>query len=301
MKRLIPTLILSFIASTLMFAQDKIVTITNDTINCKITRIGSGFIYFETSTAGIKTRGQINNERVKNYFKAMEAMPDTRAAVSYSKPFSRIRISINGGASFLTGSTKEAEKTMISQGLTASKVKSYYKDMKNGLAANGELTYLFNENTGAGLKYKFFTNISEFDDFTDPGDGMNLLYGRYSENIFVNYYGTSFFFIQGLPAADKFKISASASLGLTTYRNEAELLAEFLLLQSKTIGFDSSLGLEYMISPHISFGADLTAFYSVLGKVKISDGFSSETIKLEKQNRENLSKIDISFGIRFYL
>jgi hypothetical protein len=88
---------------------------------------------------------------------------------------------------------------------------------------------------------------------------------------------------------------------LATYRNEAEYLNGYFLLTGKSIGMDINLGLEYFITRHFSVGTDLSVFYSSIHKMKITDGTNTATIDLDKNNYENLMRLNISFGLRVYL
>ena len=87
---------------------------------------------------------------------------------------------------------------------------------------------------------------------------------------------------------------------MTTYRDEAEYLHGYYLLTGKNAGADLGIGLEYFLTSRISLGADLSAFYSSIRKITITDGSSTSTIELDKENYENLSRIDLSAGIRIY-
>ena len=45
----------------------------------------------------------------------------------------------------------------------------------------------------------------------------------------------------------------------------------------------------------------LYLFYCSIRKMKITDGYSTTTVDLKKDNYENLSRLDLSLAIRVYL
>lgn len=218
-----------------------------------------------------------------------------------SEPFKRIRFGMTGGIGYLIGSSKKAEENMVSTGLTKGQARSYYNDMKSGMYAQVDLGCLITPKYGIGIKYKFFDTSSSIEGFFDPQDGVSLIYTTYKEQIYVNFAGASLFYQQSIGSQESFKINYTYSLGLTTYRNEAEYLNGYYLLTGKSVGIDGSLGLEYFIAPWFSIGTDLSVFYSSIRKIKLSDGSNTTSIDLEKDNYENLSRFDLSIGIRLYL
>ena len=305
-KLLIPIFFLVMFSAG--YSQDKIITVNNDTIDCRINKISRSTIFFDIITNGIKTTGQLPLSSVLNYSvsakAAKEATPGAtpvkiKSANSYS--FDRLRFGIGGGPGYLLAGSEDAEKAMVIMGLESGKAKSYYKGLKLGLQANADLTYLITPIFGAGIKYKFFNTSNSVEGFFDLQDGVHLIYTTYEEQIYTNFAGAMFFSQQFIGRNEQFKLSSSLSAGLATYRNEAGYLNGYYLLKGKNLGTDFSVGLEYFITDQISVGADLSAFYSSIRKIKITDGSTTNTMDLEKENYENLSRIDFSIGIRLYL
>jgi len=299
MKKTVLLLILFSIFYTAGLSQDKIVTLNHDTIDCKITRISKSNIYFEVTNKGIKYAGKLPVNSILNYTRYEQPTLKEQRIVPTDQ-FARLRLGIGGGLGYLTASSKTAEEYMVNAGLSPDQAKSYYRNLKTGLMANGELTYIFNPKYGAGVKYKFFDTSSKVEGFFDPQDGVNLIYTTYQEQIYVNYAGAFFYYQQFIDKKKSFRVNSEISIGMAAYRNEAEYLNGYLLLTGKNIGMDTSLGLEYFITKNISAGADLGLFYSSIRKMKMTDGTSSVDIELEEDKYENLSRIDLSVGLRFY-
>jgi len=281
-------------------SQDKIITIINDTIDCKITRISRNTIFFDLITNNVKTSGSLPLSRVLNYTISATGVTADKPKFLSSNQFERFRLGINGGAGYMLASSEKAEEAMTSQGLDAAKAKSYYGNLKTGWLANADLTFMITPDMGTGFKYKFFYTSGNVEDYFDPQDGVHLIYTNYGERIFVNYYGPMAYYQRYLNAAETYRITATYSFGLTTYRNEAEYLNEYLLLTGRNLGTDFAINLEYYITDNLSLGAELSAFYSILRKVKITDGTNTQTLDLDKESYENLSRLELSIGIRFY-
>lgn len=299
MKKLLLLLVLSAVYITAALSQDKIVTLNHDTIDCKITRVSNTTIYFEVTNKGIRSSAKLPVNSILSYTRN-EMSPVKAESTLYNNPFPRLRLGLGGGLGYLTASSKEAEEYLVNSGLAPDLAKSYYRDLRTGLYAYGDLIYLFTPSYGAGLKYKFFDTSGSVEGFFDPQDGVNLIYTTYSEQIYINYAGASLYFQQFIDKKKSFRVNSQISIGLATYRNEAEYLNGYLLLTGKNIGMDTSLGLEYFLSGNISAGADLGLFYSTIRKMKMTDGTSTMDLVLEKGNYENLSRVELSVGFRFY-
>ena len=299
MGKIVSTVIffLGFVPAVL--SQDKIITINNDTIDCKINKVSHNTIYFDLNTLGLKSSGEMPRNLVSGYIVAEKTSPEVQKMESAVSD-KRFRFGLSGGAGYLLGSTQNAEDQMVSQGFTFDQAESYYNDMKLGISANADIYLLIPPDYGVGIKYKFFYNSASTEGFIDPQDGVHLYYTTYRENIYVNFAGISFFYQQFMGSQKSLVLNSSISLGLTTYRNEAEYLHGYYLLTGKNVGGELGIGLEYFLTSSISIGSDLSVFYSSIRKLKITDGTNTSTIELEKENYENLSRIDLSAGIRIY-
>jgi hypothetical protein len=282
------------------YSQDKIITLKKDTLDCKIIKISHNAIFFDLISKGVKSSGKMPLDGVLNYTISGRASTEDQKKANTGS-FERLRLGMNGGTGYLLGSTKNAVDDMVSLGLSRHQAQSYYNNIRLGLSANADLTFLINPNLGAGIKYKFYNTSSITEGFFDPQDGLNLFYSTYKEQIYVNFAGASFFYQQFIGSQKSFKLNSAYTLGLATYRNEAEYLNGYYLLTGKNVGIDTSFGLEYFIFRHFSVGTDLSFFYSIIRKMKISDGSSSTTVNLDKNNYENLSRLDLSIGMKLYI
>ena len=302
-----------------LFPQDQIITRNNDTIECKITRVTRNEIRFEFDIKGVTSSGKIPFAEIASYSVAnpptggsrpvsppVATRPDSpkgsmRPLPADTGPLSRLRLSLNGGAGYIYSSSEKAEESMIAWGTAADDARAYYNDLKLGIYGSGDITFMVTPRVGTGLRYKFFYTDAGIEGFYDPDDGMYLMYGTYSEHIYVNFAGVSLFYTEPLFRSRRLSLFASWAAGLALYRNEAETFRGNLLITGKSLGMDGSLGLEYRLTPSVALGTELSAFNSLLRKVEMTDGTNTETLELEDENIENLSRFELSLGIRFYL
>jgi len=297
-KRLLTAIFLSSLLPV-GFSQDKIITVNNDTINCKISKISRNTIFFELTTGSVKSTGELPLRSVLNYTVSAQT-PSAELKVSYTNPFQRFRFGINCGPGYLLASSKEAEDYMTSQGMASDKARSYYRNLRWGLNANSDLTFLITPYLGAGIKYRFFNTANSVEGFFDPQDGVHLIYTTYQEEIYVNFIGAMLYSEQFMGSGKSYKLNSTGSFGLATYRNEAGYLNGYYLLTGKNFVTDVSVGFEYFINSWVSAGADLSAFFGSIRKMKITDGSTTTTVDLDKDNYENLIRLDLSIGVRLY-
>jgi hypothetical protein len=78
------------------------------------------------------------------------------------------------------------------------------------------------------------------------------------------------------------------------------MLESNFLATGNAFGFTATLGLEYFVAPKVSLGLDMSLFGATIGKVKVDDGYNSSVVELEDDEKENISHVDLSAGLRFY-
>ncbi len=297
MKRSFLVIPLMLCSLTFSFAQDRIVTINNDTIFCKIVRKGSHSITFLQNTGPVQTTGKIDRLEVKELITT-----ETTGRLSDSGiPSQRFRLSLTSGLSFLVASTEDAKATAMAQGWTQQQADSYYRKLKFGWSGSAGLHYILDSGIGLGLNYRFFASGADEWVTIDPQDGVNLYFGQMKENMDVNYIGPSLLTIQSSGYGDKLRITSAVSAGLMLYRNEASVIQNNLLLTGKAFGASLDSGLEYFFMKNIALGIHLGLFASKLKKATVDDGTTRTTIDLPKEQYENVSAIDLSAGLKIYL
>lgn len=212
--------------------------------------------------------------------------------------YSKFRISVEGGAGLLTGSTKAAKNEMSGYGVSKDEINKYYNNLKVGSVAGASVHYLFNEKWGVGVKYEIFTTRSNTMGFANSPDNYTSFYGPISENIYTNFIGLSYFNQQKLKN-DRWSLYSSVALGLALYRNEGNFVVVPLLIKGNSFAFNCDIGFEYKFYKNIGLSIGMSGFYSMLNEITVDDGQSESSINLNKKQKENLSRLNLLAGIHF--
>ncbi|MGB8492417.1 MAG: hypothetical protein WCE64_15290 [Bacteroidales bacterium] len=296
-------LIISILTASIfsdLFPQDRIITLNNDTIKCLITKTLGRDIQFDINTGVVSTTRKIQKKNVLSYIISGSNV-QLEKNFKLQVPYLPIYLTLSSGPGYLVASSENAETAMIDQGFSAAAAKAYYADMRLGIYISADAVWVNQKEFGAGVKYKFFTTSAKTEGYLDPQDGVYLIYGFYKEQIYVNFIAATFRYQKSINSRNSLMMNTNCSAGLSLYRNEAEYAKTFYLLTGKNFGFDTNIGLEYLITTRMSACCDLSVFYSNIRRMDISDGVNSTTVKLSKDNSENLTRIDFSLGVRIYL
>ncbi len=274
----------------LVYSQDLIVTSESDSINCVITKIKKDYIYFT-----FKHKDEIRNtllplSNIKNYqhdyFETGEVSKEK--IIGYKKNYKQYRFSINLGYSYLTSKISDD---------VPSDFRNYVKDLKSGFNIGGDATYYFAEQMGFGLKYSLYKTSNSIDNIYLEDTNGNRRYGKMSDNINISFIAPTFS-TRFLNHDKSNALIMSLALGYINYYDKA-VKVENLKITGDTFGMSYEIGYDIELSEKMSLGLQVSLLSSYLSKIKVDDGIETRTIKLEKENYENISRIDFSIGLRF--
>jgi hypothetical protein len=308
-------LFLLFFFSQQGISQDRIILISGDTIKCTITKVTGKHVIYRQNFDGVLAKGKILKGSIRefSYFieqekpepelmpsdwfsKEQENLTNPLPAVSNQE---KVRFSVNGGPAYLLGNSETAEQVLQDKGISVEDSKSYYSDLKLGYQAKSSVYIHVAGDYWLGAQYHGFYTTSEI---TVPMqlDDTYIYYGRTGERFFVNFAGPSLFSLTRYGSSKKFGVNSSFTIGPAFYRNEAEMLNEQVLVKGNALATNLTLGLEYFIQPHISLSLESSLFSARLKKITVTSAQSTYDIKLEKENYENLGRLDLSLGFIFY-
>jgi hypothetical protein len=295
-KSVILVVFIFFLFQNEMNAQDKIITNSSDTISCKISRVTGKTIFFKrNSLASVEKiqRGDvktwiINETRIREANKIFEEYQN-----------GSWRFSFDGGVGHRIASTKESKQNFINQGFPANQADSYFKQIKTGVKASAQVHYMLGQKFGLGIDYQFHHSQANITGAFDPGDTYTLLYGKLSDDVFTNYTGISLYYQEWLNP--KYKLYYQISMGLSMFREENLTLYTPALITGKAFGGNTEIGFEYFLKKNVAVAVNACLFQSTMSKIKVNNGFRTEEYKLEKEQREGLSRIDLGLGLKFYL
>jgi len=279
-----------------VYSQDLIVTNDGDYINCKITRVKDSYVYFT-----FKHRNEIRNtmlhisdieEYQYNYYQVSDNYVDDYNddyVDDYEDDnyFPRFRLAINGGYSYMTAKVAES---------VPDDFKNYVKKLKSGYHFGGDLSYYFSELYGVGGKCFIFKSSSSSDIYLEDTNG-DRKYGIMSDDLTITYIGPVFS-TRFLNWNKKNAFLMNVSLGYMGYSSDKVIIDKYKM-KGSTLGMAFDIGYDIGISQNFSLGFQLSLLSGSLSKYSLNNGIITETVNLNKDEYENISRIDFTIGLRF--
>lgn len=174
---------------------------------------------------------------------------------------------------------------------------NYSKNLKSGYNIGLDAAYFLKPTWGLGLKFSQFNTEQSIGNVEITFDDGSSGYGTMADKISIIFLGPSYISRYSLNNPDH-TIFGGISLGYMNYKDEALLADRNFDITGATFGAAVDLGYDYSLSKYITLGAQASLTGGALYKYTVSDGFSETSIDLEEGNHENLSRLDISAGIR---
>lgn len=270
-------------------SQDLIVTSQGDSLNCKITKVKTEHIYFT-----FRHKEEIRNTllpvaQIAYYQFGFYQTPEVplHQAVG-NEIYPHFRVAISGGWSYRIGKVSESVPSDFEQ---------YIRDLKSGYHYGLDLSYYFSEQLGVGLKYNKYKSKNSADHiYVDQPDGTTQL-GKMSDDISIHFIGPMLS-MRLMDADKKNSFLMNVGMGHMDYKDAAVLISDFTI-KGSTLGLCWDFGYDIGISENLVMGCQLSLMIGTLYQYKVSDGRHTETVKLEEEEYENLSRIDLSIGLRF--
>ena len=290
-------------------AQDRIITMQNDTIHCRIVSISDGRIYYEQPGDNSVMIGKsLPADQVNTYFRNVNNSVNYAQTVKQALaiPRERWRFNVQGGIGYMLESTADSENELTRMGVNSQTAKDLCKNLNWGYSYSSDIHYLFNHWGGVGIKYLGFYSAADADITINIFDGINYLYTNMEKRIYINFVGPSFFTQQWLDQSNTFKFTSTLAFGYAHYRDEEEYDHPSInnyLTTGSTFGGNVSASFEYFPLSWLSVGATVGYFGAWFGKITASDGNNKQTIKLKDYDldRINTSHLNVLFGVKFYL
>lgn len=289
MKALFIVFFLIFLAQAIK-AQDLIVTKEGEYLECKIEKIDATHIYYnykygsQTNEASI-SRGLVKHYKT-NHFKQKGA--EFNSFSSESHPFPRLRMALNSGVSYRTGKIPKGLPEVLS---------NYMEGVKTGYHIGGYLGCAYTEGFGIGVKGTHFRSTNSMEDISITYEDGKVRNGKMEDDITISYFGpalSSTFILKPYNSI----LLANLSFGLIHYRNKATVIDPFIL-RGNNIGFSLDLGYDKPVSRNLAWGIQLSFVAGYLSQLEMEKGPKRETVHLNEGSYENLSRLDLSLGIRF--
>jgi hypothetical protein len=294
-------------------AQDKIISVNQDTIHCKIVSINDERIFYELKNDDGSVTGKfIQLSQVAEY--SSSHLLDSKSGIKQKTPKTRnipekpFCLSLNVGGSTMPW--------YLDYFQSSSSIPDFYDKLEKGFHINADMHYMINDFLGLGAEYSFF-KTSASGSLLSVYSSSIFLVGSEKCRQYINYLGASVLFRQYLDANHKFTVSESLSGGILFLRFEDQNIYPFvdqsiysdnsnnLLLTGNSFSGKLGLTFEYKLFKAMSVGLGGNFIWCSLKKANIESkgsnefSYSNDNQKLAKTMR--LSRIDYSFVLRYSL
>ncbi|MFP4289902.1 MAG: hypothetical protein ACLFQS_11655 [Bacteroidales bacterium] len=267
-------------------AQDRIVTHDNEAIKCRITNVDEDYIYFSFMQQGEMLNTLIDRKDVisyqYNFYDTYELKEDKVIGNEY---FPFFRISLGGGVSYITAKISPEVPYAL---------QDYTQELKSGFHFGGMGTFFINQQVGLGLQANLFSTSNSIDNVQIPGLGAR---GLVRDDVTVTFIAPMLS-TRILSRSKKSAFYSHLGIGYLGYVNDAILILP-LDLKGNTIGFSGGVGGDIGLSDHLALKISLSYVIGALSKITVSNDTMTETVDLEEDQVENLSRIDFSIGLSF--
>ncbi|WP_342082900.1 hypothetical protein [Dyadobacter sp. OTU695] len=271
MKHFLLAILIGLIGANAAYAQDLIVTTAGDSIPCKITRERDGYVYFTYKKLGVPTKTLIATTNVAD--KRIDFY-DTPLEIASKPTFSRWQYRFQGGYSRRIARTSDQ---------VPSGARSYINKMKSGYTLGGDIHYFISEPFGLGAKYSHSHYQYKADGFEDK---VNLNYfGLSGLNRFILRSGS--------------EVYMGGNIGYQAYKDRLSANGALVNITGGTAGVGLEVGYGMKVSDGSKLYLNLSLLSGTIMKVKVDDGGRKETIKLEKEEYESLSRLELTLGVVF--
>lgn len=220
-----------------------------------------------------------------NYYGAPEIPLEVKSG---REKYPSLRLGVGGGLSYRLAKTAD---------FIPPDLKNYINDLKSGYHFGLDLTYFFSDQIGAGVKYAVHKSSNRDDQgYLSMPDGSTIV-GLMSDKITISFIGPTI----GIRSFDMSKNNSffgGLGLGYMGYLNKTIVIDEFTI-HGGAVGLSWDVGYDIGLSENLALGIQISCLFGSLTKYTVSIGSYSETIDLDENSYENLSRFDLTIGLRF--
>jgi len=274
-----------------IFSQDLIITDKDDSLNCRITKVIEENIYFSFNYIDRIRNTMMPLDRVKIYKYGYFNNDKTsvREIAGYHG-YKKIRTAVNFGWSYRTAPVEEGLQSLIER---------YFKELKKGYHISSDLNYFFTEYFGFGLKYSFYKSSNELSNVQVTFEGGSQKTGKIRDDITIHFIGPSFN-MRLLPGDGRNTLHSGFSAGYVRYINNSQVIDKYIV-KGETLGFSWDVGCDLGLSANVYLGLMFSYTLGVLKEYEVDDGTYRVIYELDTEDYDNLSRIDLSVGLRIDL
>lgn len=274
------------------YSQDIIVTSTGDSINCRISKVKSEYIYFIFKHNGEIRNTLISIDDVQNYkydYYPTSEVPKRSSMVKAN--YNHFKFAFSFGNGNLLGGIAEN---------MSSWEKCYYRELMRGACIDAKFHYSITDLWNVGLIYNLLvcSNYMKEALLVDPNDG-SYYYGEFSDMKRYTYLGPSLT-AQSFSFDKRNSFIFGLSMGYVKYTNSYCRGDEYKDTGHSIVGrFD--LGYDINIIKDLSLGLQFALTLGSLKEIEFDDGNTVETINLKYGSYISLDHVDFTIGLRYSL
>lgn len=237
----------------------------------------------------VATQAKVTGNQTNEY----AATRATNAIYQGNRLPGKWEISLNGGYSYMLAKVSKE---------VPSDFHNYIKSLKSGYHLGAGVGYFWVERMGAGIKYSRFGSKGRIGNVTITNNLTGeMRHGIASDNIAVQFIGPTFHIRQAF-AQGKLALHASYSIGYLAYNNNSTVVSEAVKISGSSIGTSADVNLSIPLGKRIAIQAGASLLSGKLQTLHTTqNGGRKTTEKLDSDKQENLSRVDLSAGIRLYL
>jgi hypothetical protein len=289
-------------------AQDRIITVENDTIVCRIKNETMSFIVFEVGDGLENNTLSIQKKVVSKVIYDEDKFVDDETPSQQEirkkyKIYEPPTLRFDAGytySNWLESSALTFENLLNIQDPRFQNIyNEYFNEMRNGTNFYIEGAYYWQDNLGAGLEY----SQSEFSNtldgvvltFSDSILGDTSIIGAINEQISIIQVNPKFFYSWFTSTID---ITLGGSFNFTAFKRDIFLPGDlYIPVQAAEIGIGGSAAIDYKINPNIAFGVRASLALTVFSEYNI-DGLN---YTVANNDVMSASQFTIGFGLKVLL
>jgi hypothetical protein len=273
MKKILVFVFILLSYANVLVAQDLIVTTKGDSINCLITKQKNSVVYFDYVQDNKVKSTLIPEDQVgvlqKGYYPT--SVGSTVTNYKISRDFSRWRYGVQGGYSYRTGKIdKNQSQSTI----------DYLKNLKSGYTLGGDVHYFISESVGFGMVYGLNKHKAET--------------AMEADDVTMHYFGASMLNRYILANPQK-HIILGVNMGYQSYLDKVGVNGSNQIT-GNTFGLGFEAGFEQELSSSALLHFNIGYKGSTLTKIRVNEG---PAVKLDKENFENLGRLELTVGVKF--
>ena len=175
--------------------------------------------------------------------------------------------------------------------------RQHIKRIMNGWVYGLDGTFFMESGYGIGFRYQtMFSSSADYAVVED--DEGSYIEGTLKDDVYITFIGPLFSGRSDSKNGKHIFIS-NVGLGALLYKDNGTFQDYKERISGVTLGYNCNLSYSYLVTDHLSLGADLSYTTGVLKELNYTSGNLTNTVTLDKDHREGLAQIALSVGARY--